>query len=249
MLLFSTGPLCLAFGSRLHNSKWGNYLALIAESFDYFRSDVTVWLNYLIYLVWHIGVIRSSWTDIKYLLYIGLYGWFHGPSEHPTHTSSFFDIVMVYYKILQIDLNIWGDLGQAVFYQSEITARLSDKICPFLANTMCRQEILHAQPWPQRVNKLHFTLAFPPTFKSVILIILSSFPLFLLFRRNNLKMKRDYFCDLENISYHVVWAAVKVAPMFKWIRFLFSLITQVTQNLVWLCCSPRMTLIWPGINI
>lgn len=84
---------------------------------------------------------QVSWTAIKYLLYVGLYGWFHGSSEHSTQTSSFFDIVMVYYKVLQIDLNIWGDVGQAVFYQSEITAGLSDKIWPFLANTVCRQEI------------------------------------------------------------------------------------------------------------
>ena len=52
--------LCMAFGSRLHNSKWGNYLALIVKSFDYHRSDVAVWLNYLIFLVWHVGVIRLT---------------------------------------------------------------------------------------------------------------------------------------------------------------------------------------------
>ena len=52
--------LCMAFGSRLHNSKWGNYLALIVKSFDYRRSDVAVWLNYLIFLVWHVGVIRLT---------------------------------------------------------------------------------------------------------------------------------------------------------------------------------------------
>lgn len=111
--------LCMAFGSRPHNSKWGNYLALIVEPFDYHRSDVAVWLSYLIFLVWHVGVIRLT----GYLLYIGLYGWLHQPSEHPTPDFFIFDIVIVYCKLLQIDWRFGGRGGGGGTWSSLLSTR------------------------------------------------------------------------------------------------------------------------------
>lgn len=83
--------LYMAFRSRLqtHNSKWGNYLALIARSFDYWRSDVVVWLSYLIYLVWHIGMIRSIGQTSSICFILACMDGFVGQVNTPPRTSSF----------------------------------------------------------------------------------------------------------------------------------------------------------------
>lgn len=110
VLLFSTGPLCLAFGSRLHNSKWGNYLALIAESFDYFRSDVTVWLNYLIYLVWHIGVIRSVGQISSICFILACMDGFTGQVNTPSrllHSSTEWWFIIKFYKLIWTFRGTW----------------------------------------------------------------------------------------------------------------------------------------------
>lgn len=105
--------LCHAFGSRLHNSMWGHYLALIAESFDYFRSDVTVWLNYLIYLVWHIGAIRSIGQISSICFILACMDGFTGQVNTPPrliHSLTQRWLIIKFYKLIWTFWGTWGSL-------------------------------------------------------------------------------------------------------------------------------------------
>lgn len=115
----------------------------------------------------------------------------------PHPDSSVFGIGVVYYQVLQIDLNIWGNLGQAIFYQARITGKLSDEVWLFLANMMHRQEVSVRLAVVAESEWTTFWFGISSTFKCVTeswcllnvsewikpvsLIISSIFPLFLLF--------------------------------------------------------------------